>query len=549
MNTVGLIWRTVRHLKIRQILYQLVHRLRGRVRLRLPKTVPKIYFQIMPDADKPVAWQDDVFTFLNQSVCFPLRVDWNYALYGKLWTYQLNYFDWLNQPGLAPHTGLKLIYDFISQTSTLRDGLESYPTSLRIINWVQFMGHHQLRDDLINQHLFVQAQVLNRRLEYHLAGNHLLENGFALLIGALYFRNECWFRKANRLIRTELTSQILTDGGHNERSPMYHQILLDRLLTVMLALQQDVWHDDPSLISFLSQKAVSMLNWLVTITFRNGDIPMVNDSAFGIAPTTAQLARKAKQVLRLTKHSAQPDEASKQVAETSGYRLFRQNRYELFVDAGPVGPDHQPGHAHADTFSFVLHVDNHPVLVDSGTSTYQPGPRRNWERSTAAHNTVEVAGSNSSEVWAGFRVGRRARVTVMTDTPTTLLARHDGYRYLGIIHERGWLVEPGNICITDRLLNARGETISGRGKDGIARFYFHPAIQVKVVGRVVIAGPVQVSFASVTKWKIAVINYAMAEGFNQLQPGTCLEVAFTSRLETILTLLDESALPDLLFRA
>ena len=547
MTTIGLIWRTVRSLKVRQILFQLVHRFRRRGRLHLPKTVPKTYFQSMPTTDKPVVWRDGVFTFLNQSVSFPHRVDWNYAQCGKLWTYQLNYFDWLNQPGLSIDTGLNLIHDFISQTDTLRSGLEPYPTSLRLINWVQFLSYHQIQDDLINQHLCAQTQLLNRRLEYHLAGNHLLENGFALLIGALYFQKERWLRKATWLIRAELTIQILADGGHDERSPMYHQILLDRLLTALLALQHDTWYSDPSLIAFLNQKATYMLSWLKAITFHNGDIPLVNDSASGIAPTTAHIQEKAKAVLRPTGYSAHPDEESRREGKASGYRMFRQNRHELFVDVGAVGPDHQPGHAHADTFSFVLYIDNQPVLVDSGTSTYSIGPRRSWERSTAAHNTVDIAGSNSSEVWAGFRVGRRARVAVMTDTQTTLLARHDGYRYLGIIHERGWSVESDKINIVDRLLNTRGETLAGQ--HGVARFYFHPAIQVKVTDHVVIAGPVQFSFASVTKWKLSVISYAMAEGFNRLQPGKCLEVVFTNRLETTLTLLHESALPNLLFRA
>ena len=81
--------------------------------------------------------------------------------------------------------GLKLIHDFIRQSTSIRDGLEAYPTSLRIINWVQFLSRHQIRDDSINRHLFAQVRLLTQRLEYHLAGNHLLENGFALLTGCL----------------------------------------------------------------------------------------------------------------------------------------------------------------------------------------------------------------------------------------------------------------------------------------------------------------------------------------------------------------------------
>ena len=56
----------------------------------------------------------------------------------------------------------------------------------------------------------------------------------------------------------------------------------------------------------------------------------------------------------------------------------------------------------------------HPVgtlaqSFDSGTSTYERDSERLRQRGTAAHNTVQLGGVDSSEVWSGFRVGRRAR--------------------------------------------------------------------------------------------------------------------------------------------
>ena len=57
-----------------------------------------------------------------------------------------------------------------------------------------------------------------------------------------------------------------------------------------------------------------------------------------------------------------------------------------------------------------MHVDGEPLLIDTGTSTYAAGAVRDRERSTAAHNTLEVDGRDSTEVWGAFRAGRRARV-------------------------------------------------------------------------------------------------------------------------------------------
>ena len=524
MSKIGLLWRTVRYLKPRQVAYQVINRLRKRAVLHLPTASPKAFFLSVPDADKPASYVNQTFTFLNQSVAFPDRINWNYAANGKLWTYNLNYFDFLNQPGLTAIEGRMLIRNFIDQTDALHDGLEPYPTSLRIINWIQFLSRHQLQNETINSYLFAQIDLLSRRLEYHLAGNHLLENGFALLMGAMYFRQRHWLHQAATLLYAELATQVLADGGHDERSPVYHQILLGRLLDVLLAVRYDPWHGDLDFMFFLEDTAAPMVDWLGAITFANGDVPMMNDAAFGIAPTTAQIRAK---VARIKLRTAPP-----QLIE-SGYRLFRQPRYELFADVGAVGPDHQPGHAHADTFSFVLTVDNRPVIVDSGTSTYEIGSRRAWERSTAAHNTVEVEGLNSSEVWGGFRVGRRARTTLLTDTETTLLARHDGYRHIAIIHERTWQVQPDRIDIIDRLIDKTGRVEIGR--QAVARLYFHPDIVVVLNQEQVVAGPVQLTFSSGVRLRLMLSSYEMAEGFNRYRAGQCLAIAFDGELKTTLT--------------
>ena len=529
MINLGRLWRTVRHLTGRQLAYQLRHRLRSPAKMRLTNKTPEAYFLTVPDADKPVSWQPGQFTFLNLTVLFPSVIDWNYAQHGKLWTYNLTYFDFLNQPDIPVTQGLALMRDFIRQSATVRDGLEAYPTSLRIINWVQFLSRHQIRDEVINRHLFAQVRLLSHRLEYHLSGNHLLENGFAFLAGALYFRNIPWIRKATSLLHRELDEQILSDGGHYERSPMYHQILLDRLLNTLLILQSPTGYDNTELIALLTKKGTLMLGWLDAITFQNGDVPMVNDSSPGIAPSTTQLRKKASHVLgRKARQSVSLNE--------SGFRLFRQKRFELFASVGSIGPAHQPGHAHADTLSFVLYVDNQLILVDNSVSTYQNGPRRDWERGTAAHNTVTIAAEDSSEMWVSFRVGRRARVNLVTDTATTLTARHDGYRHRGITHERKWSIGTDTISITDSLLS--WPTGSESGQSGTARFYFHPSSTWQLLDDGIRVGPLNITFPSATKPEWRVIEYEMANGFNRLLPGYCLIVDFTTSLETILTLLE-----------
>lgn len=45
-----------------------------------------------------------------------------------------------------------------------------------------FLGKHKIRNDKYDVILFKQLQLLTHKLEYHLLGNHLLENGFALFL-------------------------------------------------------------------------------------------------------------------------------------------------------------------------------------------------------------------------------------------------------------------------------------------------------------------------------------------------------------------------------
>src|SRR5690606_32405858 len=159
--------------------------------------------------------------------------------------------------------------------------------------------------------------------------------------------------------------------------------------------------DEDDLLPFLIEKGIKMLEWLETVTYFNGNIPMVNDSTYGIAPSSKQLSSYAKLLGLQWDRSKLSD---------SGYRKFSNNKYELFIDVGNIGPAYQPGHAHSDTFNFELYVNKNPVIVDAGISTYEKNDLRQLQRSTVSHNTVKIGDNDQSQVWGGFRVGNRARI-------------------------------------------------------------------------------------------------------------------------------------------
>jgi uncharacterized heparinase superfamily protein len=164
-----------------------------------------------------------------------------------------------------------------------------------------------------------------------------------------------------------------------------------------------------------------MLRYLVDMTGPDGKIAMFNDAADGIAKPTEWLCGYARD-LGIEVPSPEP------FADfpDTGYTRMTAGDFVLFVDTGVIGPDYQPGHAHADTLTYELYLKGRKVVTDTGTSEYR-GKRRAYERSTAAHNVVEVDGRNSSEVWSSHRVGARARIVERVVEPGRIFAAHDGY--------------------------------------------------------------------------------------------------------------------------
>lgn len=443
---------TVEHLKPTQVFYQAKNRM-----------VKPAYDQIFaPEGERgrlttePIAKyksvEGDTFTFLNLKHEF---AGWNFTENGMLWAYNQNYFDWLNQEDISEAEGCKWIDKFIAEVKG-EFPMDPYPIALRSINWVKFFCKYPeaaTKERLDS--LYSQVKLLVKKLEYHLLGNHLLEDAYSLFINACYFEDEKLYKKALKLLKEQLEEQILPDGAHYEQSPMYHCILLDRLLD---CINISLTTDDTDFTVKLKEKAERMLGHLESIKWGVGSLPLLNDSANGIAPTTGELFNYAKRLGLKWK---------KIPMKECGYRKMVAGGYEAIVDVGNITATYQPGHTHADTFNYELHIKGKPYVVDTGISTYNKTERRQLERNTVAHNCVVVDGKNSSEVWGGFRVGKRCHVKVeglgfrdeSQFNVDSLTAFHDGY---------------GKPCKRRFVMNTNGFTVED-WYDGEAVSYIHLA--------------------------------------------------------------------------
>ncbi len=123
----------------------------------------------------------------------------------------------------------------------------------------------------------------------------------------------------------------------------------------------------------------------------------------------------------------------------------------MLVDINGLTPSVAPGHSHADTFHFILHVFGSPFMIDTGVSTYTAGPERTYERSTQAHNTVSISNKDQSEVYGSFRVGRKASVFNINESRNSVSASHNGYKMMGAIHHRSFEFGDREIIIRDRI--------------------------------------------------------------------------------------------------
>ena len=416
-----------------------------------------------------------LFWFLNETGEVKVPEDWNAPSKEKLWLYNLHYFDDLNATNTSERQAWHkaLIARWIAENRPGQaNGWEPYPLSLRIVNWIKWsLSGNALAPEWV-QSLAVQIRYLRRTLEWHLLGNHLFANAKAMVFAGLFFEGDeadRWRDRGLTILASEMPEQILPDGGHFELSPMYHAIILDDVLDLINLARAFPGTIPTSTVEKWIDLTRSMRWWLSCMTHPDGQISFFNDSAFGIAQTSAELEAYGER-LGLLSQDWPPDRVT-HLAE-SGYVRVQMGDSVAILDVAPVGPDYLPGHAHGDTLSFELSLFQQRVLVNSGTSVYGAGLERIRQRSTAAHNTVEVDGESSSEVWGSFRVARRARPFDLDlgyeNDDILVRCAHDGYRRLPgrVTHRREWRFGERSLTVKD--------LIDGRYKAAVARFHLHP---------------------------------------------------------------------------
>ena len=313
-----------------------------------------------------------------------------------------------------------------------RDVWNPYSASHRLINLL--VGLHwferaaDVRPDaaerlaaqaVLLKHIGFCAAFVVRNLERDLQYNHLLKDYVALVVyscaaGAL---PAAW-RFLNSALPACVESQLLGDGGHAERSPMYHALAI-----VDLMVLADAGTLDQAASGRVARCLAQARRALVAMTHPDGDIALFNDSWLGEGPTARLLAKG--------------DTDGTLILANTGYVQLRNGAEAAIFDCGACGPDDNPAHAHADFLATELSIAGQRFLVDFGVPTYSSGPRRDAARSAASHNGPRFAGVEPLEYWLSFRVGRRGRayriahLDCAMGTPLWCAGWQDGYARIG----------------------------------------------------------------------------------------------------------------------
>ena len=312
------------------------------------------------------------------------------------------------------------------------DAWHPYPLSTRVCNWLAALAlEPDAATKRIEESLWRQLLHLEQNVEHGILGNHVIRNARALTLGGVAFGAAGLLDAGSALLARELPEQVLSDGGHYERSPVYHLIVLRDLLEVEAAVPGSVQAD---VIDRMQRFAACLAR-------PDGEPALFNDGTLDLAP---QLDLPS------------PPEGLSLFPET-GYAVLRRNGVWLAFDCGAPSPPYLPAHAHADALSIQLWVDGEPVVVDPGMPTYEPGAERDWFRGTRAHSTVSIDGRDQFELWGAFRSGPLPQVELLEGTESRLEAAVTWPG--GIRHIRTVALDDGNLTVADSL--------EGRGRHAV----------------------------------------------------------------------------------
>jgi len=294
------------------------------------------------------------------------------------------------------------------------------------------------------------------------------------MAAAVALEEEAYLQRAVRFLPAEIDRQFHPDGGHVERSPAMQLLALQDLIEIRNLMHGAGIEPPPHLAAALDRAAPALR------LFRHGDggLALFNGSR-----------EESSSLLDLVLTQGQARGRAPAELPETGFQRLQAGRTLVIVDAGapPLGrgaagegglPAGADRFAHAGTLAFEMSVGRDRMIVNCGAAPAAEEAWRDALRATAAHSTLVLSDTNSSEL-KPEGLGRRAAQVETTRHEASgaqwLETSHDGWRRsFGALHRRRlYLAESGD--------DLRGEDVvelpDDAGVPGFAlRFHLHPGV-------------------------------------------------------------------------
>ena len=270
--------------------------------------------------------------------------------------------------------------------------------------------------------------------------------------------------RALRFLPQEITRQILPDGCHAERSPAAQLSALQDLVEIRALLQAAQAQPPASLAAAIERMGPA----LRSMRHGDGGLALFNgsreDQPSFIELVLAQAGRPGRLQPPLT---------------DGGFQRLQAGRTVVLVDCGRPPPSGVDRLSHAGALSFELSVGRERLIVNCGAMPSAGLKWRDASRATAAHSTLVIADTNSSELRENGLGRQPENVDAQRQEANGahwLETSHDGYsRVFNALHRRRlYMAESGE--------DIRGEDLveAAEPQPYTLRFHLHPAVKASV---------------------------------------------------------------------
>ncbi|MGI9372386.1 MAG: heparinase II/III family protein, partial [Hyphomicrobiales bacterium] len=443
---------------------------------------------ISGDAEKGYDLYRGIFSFAGRNVqvganlCFTVDEDVH-------WQRQVHSFTWLKDlhagsSELHRAQARSLITDWLtSQKDHPACGADLDVTARRLISWLRHSSFLLERASSSFETTYFRSlgrhmRWLSRHLPYAPQNKARLEAALALSFGAvsLDMGNNVQDQALQSLC-TEISAQILPDGGHVSRNPQAVATLLAEFLS-LAGLLEKASVEVPQQLVVAIDRMMPMLKLLM-----HGDQGL---AAFnGVGKSMKPLMRAILEIDDTDGHPAAH-------ARYSGYGRLEEGKATAIIDCGLPPIPRFAEAAHAGLLSFEFSEGAHRIVVNCGAPAEQNGRWAKLARTTPAHSTAVLEDVSSSRISDNGLVHKLAGGPALTGARhvdceldhgaegSVFQGRHDGYADpFGLIHERMlWLCPQGeDFRGEDRFFEAGAKNDRADHTSFALRFHLHPSVK------------------------------------------------------------------------